>query len=100
MKILLVYNYETASTTAETLTLIVRDALFLFGIDYRGQVYDGAASMSGELSGVQARITAHYLKAVYIHCFCHSLNLAVQDSSGKLPLIRKTLDTIQELSSH
>ena len=63
-------------------------------------MYDGAASMSGELSGVQARITAHYPKAVYIHCFCHSLNLAVQDSSGKLPLIRKTLDTIQELSSH
>ena len=76
--------YETGSTTAETLTLLIKDALCRFGLDLhncRGQAYDGASNMSGRLSGVQARICAQYPKAIYIHCFCHSLNLAVQDSS-------------------
>ena len=55
--------------------------------------------MSGRLSGVQARISADFPKAVYIHCFCHSLSLAVQDSSRNILLISQTLDTIQELSN-
>ena len=72
--------YETGSTTAETLTLLTKDALCRFGLDLhncRGQAYDGASNMSRRLSGVQARISAQYPKAIYIHCFCHSLNLAV-----------------------
>ena len=67
--------YETGSTTAETLTLLIKDALCRFGLDLRnccGQTYDGASNMSGRLSGVQARISAQYPKALYIHCFCHS----------------------------
>ena len=63
--------YETGNTTAETLTLLIKDAMCRFGLylsDCRGQAYDGAANMSGRLSGVQARISADYPKAVYIHC--------------------------------
>ena len=67
--------------------------------DCCGQAYDGTANMSGRLSGVQARISADYPNALYIHCFCHSLNLAVQDVSQKIELIRNTLDTILELSN-
>ena len=63
-----------------------------------GKPMDGAANMSGRLSGVQARISADYPKALYIHCFCHSLNLAVQDVSRNIELIRNTLDTVFELS--
>ena len=55
--------------------------------------------MSGRISGVQANISSEYPKAIYIHCFCHSLNLAVQYSSKEIQLIRNTLDTIQELSN-
>ena len=94
--------YETASTTAETITTIIKDALCRLGldlIDCRGQAYDGASNMSGRLSGVQAKISADYPKAIYIHCLCHSPNLAVQDSSRNVLLIRKTLDTVQELSN-
>ena len=64
--------HETGSTTAETLTLLIKDALCRFGLDLRncrGQAYDGALNMSGRLSGVQG---AQYPKAIYIHCFCHS----------------------------
>ena len=71
-----------------------------FGLELRncrGQAYDDASNMSGRLSGVQARISAQYPKAVYIHCFC--LNLAVQDSSRHIQLVRQTLDVTQELSN-
>ena len=89
--------YETGNTTAETLTLLIKDAMCRFGLDLsdcRGQAYDGAANMRGRLSGVQARISADYPKALYIHCFCHSLNLAVQDVSRNIELIQNTLDTV------
>ena len=55
--------------------------------------------MSGRISGVQARITSEYPKAVFIHCVCHSLNLAVQDSCKGISCIRSALDVIQELSN-
>jgi hypothetical protein len=90
--------YKTGSTTAETLTKII----CRLGLDLnncRGQAYDGASNMSGRLSGVQARISADFPKAVYIHCFCHSPSLAVQDSLRNILLISQTLDIIQELSN-
>ena len=74
--------YETDNTTAATLTTIIKDAICRLGLDLRecrGQGYVGASNMSGRISGVQARISAEYPKAIFIHCFCQSLNLAVQD---------------------
>lgn len=62
------------------LTTIIKDVLCRSGLDLLhclGQAYDGSSNMSGRISGVQARINP---KAVFIHCVCHSLNLAVQDS--------------------
>ena len=94
--------YETDNTKGEVLTEIIKDVLCRCGLDMldcRGQAYDGAANMSGRISGVQARITLDYPKAIYIHCFCHSLNLAIQDSSKGISIIRNALDTIQELSN-
>ena len=94
--------YETENTTAETLTILIKDAMCRYGLslsDCRGQAYDGAANLSGRLSGVQARISREYPKALYIHCFCHSLNLAIQDSSRKIDIICHTLDTVLELSN-
>lgn len=94
--------HETDKTTSEILTTIIKDVVFRLGLNLyncRGQGYDGASNMSGRLSGVQARISAEYPKALYIHCFCHSLILTVQDCSRSITLIRNTLDTIQELSN-
>ena len=44
----------------------------------RGQGYDGASTMSGQISGVQTRIQEQYSRAVYTHCRTHALNLDVQ----------------------
>ena len=46
------------------------------------QCYDGAAVMSGHVSGVQTRITqALGGKCVYIHCYAHRLNLVLVNTA-------------------
>ncbi|XP_028962310.2 uncharacterized protein [Malus domestica] len=43
----------------------------------RGQGYDGASNMRGELNGLKATILNKYPQAFYIHCFAHQLQLAL-----------------------
>lgn len=63
----------------------------------RGQCYDGAASMKGSLNGVAKQILDKNDKALYIHCYGHSLNLAVQDAVKENSLLRDTLDVCNEI---
>ncbi len=62
--------------------------------DLRGQGYDGASTMSGEITGVQARIKEKQPKALYTHCAGHSFNLAILDSCT-VPPIRNCVDIIK-----
>jgi hypothetical protein len=43
----------------------------------RGQSYDGASTMSGEISGLQKRIRDVEKHAYFIHCWAHCLQLAL-----------------------
>ncbi|XP_075925406.1 zinc finger MYM-type protein 1-like [Petromyzon marinus] len=43
----------------------------------RGQGYDGASSMSGEIAGLQTLIKAMNDMAYYTHCWAHKLQLAL-----------------------
>ncbi|CAN6554381.1 unnamed protein product [Malus baccata var. baccata] len=43
----------------------------------RGQGYDGAGNMKGELNGLKTKILTKYPQAFYIHCFAHQLQLAL-----------------------
>ena len=45
-----------------------------------GQCYDGAANMSGSEKGVAARFQDSAPSAVYVHCYVHLLNFALQDT--------------------
>ncbi|ODM87805.1 Zinc finger MYM-type protein 1 [Orchesella cincta] len=81
-------HYATESTTGECLTKVILDSLQRFGLsleNLRGQCFDGAANMSGCFRGVQARIKSLQPKALYVHCFNHGLNLALQDTITKTP---------------
>ena len=92
----------TGNTIADALTTITKDVLChceLHLLDCCGQAYDGASNMRGRISGLQARISSEYPKAVFIHCFCHTPNLAIQESCKGIACIRNALDTIQELSN-
>jgi hypothetical protein len=48
-------------------------------------VYDGAATMSGVYSGVQARIKEMQPRAIYVHSASHNLNLVLNDCIKAIP---------------
>jgi hypothetical protein len=43
----------------------------------RGQGYDGASNMRGELHGLKTLVLADNPYAFYVHCFAHQLQLVV-----------------------
>ena len=65
----------------------------------RGQCYDGASNMSGHRNGVSTQITAEESRALYTHCYAHSLNLAVSDAIKQSKMCQDTLDTAYEIDS-
>lgn len=78
-------------TDAETISEVLIDNVQQWGLDsskWRGQGYDGASTVSGHVSGVQARITSKLPKAkFFVHCRSHCLNLAIVASCSKVPEI-------------
>ena len=46
----------------------------------RGQSYDGASSMSSDITGVQKRVKEDAPKAMFVHCSNHCLNLVIEKS--------------------
>ena len=49
----------------------------------RGQCYDGCSTMAGEKSGAAKQIKEEERRALFTHCYTHSLNLAVGGSIQK-----------------
>lgn len=92
--------YSTTSTTGKTLFDIVKDVLVRFQLPLeklRGQCYDGAANVSGKISGLQKRIQEEEDRAIFIHCNAHNLNLAVQDGIENILEARKFIGVIKDL---
>lgn len=59
----------------------------------RGQCYDGAANMkkaSQEIKAIEP-------KALYLHCYSHSLNLAVSDTIKQVQPMSDALDHSLEI---
>ena len=52
------------------------------------QTYDGAATMSGRLNGVQAKIKEMYPNAHFVHCYAQQLNLIMQSACARISELR------------
>ena len=62
---------------------MLKDSLDKIGLNLslcRGQAYDGANTMSGSISGLQAKVKQVAPNAPYVHCCAHNLNLVLIDS--------------------
>ena len=93
--------YFVPSIGADTLTRVIQDTLIRLNLSLtrvRGQCYDGASTMSGAKSGVATRIQELESRAVYLHCYGHSLNLAACDTIKHSELMRNALDTTHEIT--
>jgi len=62
-----------------------------------GQCFGGAANMSGSKKGVAARLKEVAPHALYVHCYAHVLNLALQDTLEFSSVMRNALGLIQSL---
>ena len=61
--------------------------------------YDGAAVMSSELDGVQARIKEKVPEAMFTHCYAHNLNLVLSHSAKCMPECRTFFKTVEGLAT-
>jgi hypothetical protein len=62
----------------------------------RGQVYDGASSMSGALKGLATQIREKQPLADYVHCFAHSLDLCIKDILSAVLEVKDMLDVVDD----
>ena len=75
--------YNDGTIDAKTLTDALEDMLLRAGLKIHnccGQCYDGAANMSGSRIGVQSHFLLREPRALFTHCYGHTLNLAVGDA--------------------
>ena len=63
------------------------------------QTYDGAAFMSGELNGAQAKVKDSAPDAIFIHCLAHKLNLVLIQAALNIPKCNIFFSTLGGLSS-
>ena len=84
----------------ETLFLSLKDILMRLNLPLelcRGQAYDGAANMQGEVKGLATRFAKENPSALQVHCLAHCLNLCVQDVARQCSSVRDALDLVQEI---
>ena len=80
----------------DTIVGVLKDAILRMNLQLsmcRGQCYDGAANMKKAAE----KIKAIEPKALYLHCYGHSLNLAVSDTMKEVKPMSDTLDHCLEI---
>ena len=63
------------------------------------QCYDCAATMAGYRSGVVTTVIADEPRAIYTHCYGHSLNLACCDALKQCKLMKDALETTCKITT-
>ena len=92
--------FALPDTTANTITKVLKDMLIRCSLPislYRGQAYDGAATMQGKRKGVATQIMSATPSALPVHCVAHCLNLCLQDCGRQVTLIRDALEIVREI---
>ena len=92
--------YSTKSTEGEVLYELVKSSITELNLDLKnivGKAFDGAANMNGVHKGLSTRMEECSPFGIYVHCYGHVLNLALQDTMTQIEPLRNALGTIQAL---
>ena len=87
--------YAQDSINADSLVASIKDVLCRMNLkvsDCRGQCYDSSSNMSGARNRVAAQMATEESHAIYTHCYCHILNLAISDALKNRKVCRDALD--------
>lgn len=87
--------YQVDNITAST---SLKDGLNISMSNCCAQCYDGASNMVGARSGVANLVQRDEPRAILVHCYGHSLQLAVSDTVKKIKTMADALDTTNEIS--
>ena len=93
--------YAVPRIDAATLFSVIKDTLTRLNLSFRnirGQCYDGCSTMTGSKSGVAKRVLDEESRAVFTHCYCHSLNLAANDFVKNSKVMKSSLEVTHEIT--
>ena len=93
--------YKVPSIEASSLVFVIKDTLLRMNLTLAkacGQCYDGAINMSGIRNGVATQIQNEESRAIFTHCYGHSLNLAARDTIKKCKIMKKALEMMHEIT--
>ena len=93
--------YSVPAIDANTLTTIIKDSLIRLNLSInkiRGQCYDGASNMAGAKKGVSKQIMDIERRALFTHCYGHTLNLACSDAVKGCKVLKSALETTREIT--
>ena len=88
------------NTDADSIVRKLKDVLLRMHLKLtkcRGQCYDGCATKSGSKNRVAVQIKSEEERALYTHCYAHSINLVVGDTIKVCPVYKGTIDSTYEL---
>ncbi len=94
--------YSVPTIQASTIVSAVRDTLVRLNLSVskvRGQCYDGASNMSGIKKGVATQLQVDEPRAIYTHCYGHSLNLAAADTIKRCKTMKTAMKYVMKSSS-
>lgn len=88
--------YQVPTITSATLVSVIKDSLIRFNLSInkaRGQCYDDASNMTGRRNGVVTQTQNEEPRALFTHCYGHSLNLAALDTVMGCKVLKAVLET-------
>ena len=91
---------ELTDMGAAAITKCILDKIGEMGLSLANCVavtFDGASTMSGKISGVQARLKEKNPSIVYTHCYNHILNLCLVDTVKQITCARGFFDLLEAL---
>ena len=92
--------FAAASTEGEILYELAKAAINKMDLRLENIIavcFDGAANMSGIRKGIATRMKECSPLGIYVNCYGHILNLALQDTMTEIETLRNALGTIQSL---
>ena len=92
--------FETKRTYAESLFNLAKDTIQSLNLDLKNIVsecFDGASNMYGIHGGLATLMKETSPLSIYVHCYAHELNLALEGSLSLVQNLKNALSTIQSL---
>ena len=92
--------YLVEDIKSDTIVAVIKDILLRLNLGLsrcRGQCYDVASNMTGKKNGVATQILKLEERALFTHCYGHSLNLAANDALKVVPVMKDAFDMTYEI---